>query len=90
MNQTLPEEEEIPETVDVHVTVSDGENAISGATVTIDEVTGTTINGGCNLSDVPTGTQTITVTKTGYVEYTEEITVSDSNYEFAIVLTEEV
>ena len=78
-----------PETTNVHVTVSDGENPISGATVTIDEITATTINGGCNLQNVPTGIQTITVTKEGYSEYSESITVSDENNEFNITLTEE-
>jgi hypothetical protein len=84
----LPNSQVTPETTTVHVTVNDGENPISGATVTIGEITGTTINGGCNLSEVPEGTETITVTKDGYNEYTDSITVSSTNNEFTITLTE--
>ena len=73
----------------MHVTVNDGENAISGATVTIGEISGTTINGGCNLENVPSGIQTITVTKNGFEEYTDSITVSLEENDFTIILTEE-
>ena len=75
--------------MNVHVTVNDGENSLSGASVTIGEITATTINGGCNLRGVPTGIQTLTVTKTAYVEHTDSITVSTENNEFTITLTEE-
>lgn len=86
----LPETEEIPETVNIHVTVNDGTDPVEGATVTIDEISSITGSaGGCNLQNVPTGIQTIEVTKEGYVEYSDSITVSDGNNEFTITLTEE-
>ena len=87
----LPTRRGIPEieTIEnVHVTVNDGENSISGATVTIGDVTGTTINGGCNLENVPVGIQTITVTKTGFEEYMDSIDVSLEDNDFTIILTE--
>lgn len=87
----LPNNQVNPETANIHVTVIDSnETAIYGATVTIDEITGTTINGGCNLENVPVSIQTITVTKEGYEEYSDSITiVSEGDNEFTIILTEE-
>jgi len=81
-----------PETTkyDLSFTINDGTNGINGATVTIGEVTSTTgTSGGCTLKDIEEGTQTVTVTKTGYVTKTETITVDAEHTSFTISLTEE-
>lgn len=81
--------EENPETVNVSVSVTDGENPISGATVSIGDITSTTgSQGGCNLNNVPAGSHTITVTADGFEEYSETINVSSENDEINITLTE--
>ncbi|MBE6508258.1 MAG: carboxypeptidase regulatory-like domain-containing protein [Methanobrevibacter sp.] len=78
-----------PETVDLSISVKDDQDSpVSGATVSIDEISSTTGSaGGCTLSNVPTGIQTITVTKEGYDEYSDSITVSTENISFDIILT---
>lgn len=81
--------EETPETVSISVSVNDGENPVSGATVSIDEITSTTGSaGGCTLNNVPTGSQTITVTADGFEEYSQNIEVSNETTELIITLTE--
>ena len=87
----LPEIEEIPETVNISITVQDeNEEPISGASVRIDEISSTTgVAGGCTLQNVPEGNQTILVTATGYEDHTETINVSSENDTFTIILTEE-
>lgn len=89
----LPETEEIPETVNLAIHVENSnEESVSGATVAImgTEISSTTGGqGGCTLQNVPEGTQTITVTATGYENYSDTIEVSSSNNEFTIILTEE-
>lgn len=79
-----------PETSNIHVTVQDNEeNPIEGANVTVNEITSTTgSQGGCNLTNVPVGSQTINVTAEGYDEYSETINVSSTANEFTITLTE--
>jgi len=63
---------------------------VTGASVSIDEITATTGSaGGCTLQNVPVGEQIITVTASGYEEYNDTITVSDENNSFNITLTEE-
>lgn len=81
--------QENPETVNISISVKDDQDSpVSGATVSIDEISSTTGSaGGCTLSNVPTGIQTITVTKDGYDEYSESITVSTENISFDIILT---
>lgn len=89
----LPEIEEIPETTNVSIIVQDeNEDPVSGATVAISgtEISSTTgSQGGCTLQNVPCGSQTITVTATGYENYTNTINVSSENDEFTITLIEE-
>lgn len=85
----LPESEEIPETVNLSISVTDGENPVEGATVSIGEINSTTGRaGGCTLQNVPVGNRLITVTADGYDEYSDTITVSDEHDEFTITLTE--
>ena len=79
-----------PTTYDITITVDDGTDAIEGATVTIGETTGTTDSAGsCALTGVEEGTQTVTVTATGYTTKTESITVDETHTSFTISLTEE-
>lgn len=88
----LPNSQVNPETINLAVHVQDSNNdPVSGATVSIEgsEISSTTGGqGGCNLNNVPTGTQTITVTATGYQNYTDTIEVSSSNNEITITLEE--
>lgn len=75
---------------DLSFTINDGTNPIESATVTIGDVTGTTgSSGGCTLKDIEEGSQSVTVTKTGYVTKTESIVVSEDNTSFTISLTSE-
>lgn len=75
---------------DLSFTINDGTTGISGATVTIGEVTGTTgSSGGCTLKDIEEGSQSVTVEATGYVTKTETITVDEDHTSFTISLTSE-
>lgn len=81
-------EEDTPETRDLSITVTDGENGISGVTVAIGETTGITGSaGGCTLSNIPDGEHTIIATKEGYVDYTSTVTTGADNTSITIVLT---
>ena len=72
----------------LNFTVNDGTDPVSGATVTIGETTSTTGSaGGCSLTNILDGEHTVTVTKEGYTEYTDTITVSEENTNFTISLT---
>jgi hypothetical protein len=85
--QKLP----LPETTrNISVNVTDGTNAVSDASVVIDDITRTTgSQGGCTFNDITDGEHTVTVTKTGYVTKTETITVSEDNTTFTITVTSE-
>lgn len=78
-------------TVTVKVYKKGTEEAIGSANIMIGTISGQTgINGGlASLSNVPDGTQTITVTADGYKTYTESIEVSASTNSFDIYLEEE-
>lgn len=72
---------------DIAVTVSDGTNAIAGATVTIgDDEETTDEDGKAVFESVYTGTQTVTVSKAGYATNTSTITVDESHTSFEIAL----
>lgn len=74
-------------TRNIRFTVNDGTDAISGATVTIDEtIKNTGSAGGCtfNLTD---GEYTVVVSKDGYETVTDTITVNKDNTSFTITLT---
>lgn len=89
----LPEVQVNPETENISIHVQNtNEEPVSGATVAVSgtEISSTTGGqGGCTLQNVPTGKQTITVTATGYTNFSDTYTVSSSNNEFTITLTEE-
>lgn len=59
---------------------SDPEETVGSASIMIGTITGETgINGGqATLSNVPEGSQTITVTATGYKNYTDTIVIGSS------------
>lgn len=80
----------------VAVTVTDGEEGIEGAEVTLidaeeNEYTGTTGSaGGCNIKDVPEGTYSVTATATGYVDYesSEDVEISEESKSISITMIE--
>lgn len=77
-----------PVTRDISVTVNDGTNPVQGASVVIGETSKTTGSaGGCSFTGLADGTYNVTVTKEGYTDKTEEITVSENNTSFTISLT---
>ena len=89
---TLPAGRASPEIeqYSVHFDVTDGENGIGGATVTINGVSKTTGSaGGCNFSNMTGGTVNVEVTKTGYVSKSESISIDAEHTSFTIVLTKE-
>ena len=75
----------------VSFTVKDDQGtpaAVSGAKVTLNGKTGTTgSGGGCNIQGILWGTYTVTVTKTGFEDYSDDITVDGSHTSFNISLT---
>lgn len=86
MNEVNPETTKY----DLSFTINDGTTGISGATVTIGDVTGTTgSSGGCTLKDIEEGSQSVTVEATGYITKTETITVDTDHTSFTISLTSE-
>jgi len=91
---TLPKPEEIPETtVDITVTVTDGENPIEGAIVTIGDVAcsnGTGSAGGCTLRGVSIGEGvTVTCTASGYDDYSGTADITEETTTMTITMTEE-
>lgn len=84
------DDEETPQvtTRDLSITVDDGENAVSGVSVAIGDITGTTgPAGGCTLKGVADGEHTITATKEGYTEYSGTISSDSTHTSFTISLT---
>ncbi|MBQ6351090.1 MAG: carboxypeptidase regulatory-like domain-containing protein [Methanobrevibacter sp.] len=77
-----------PETIDdLAISVTDGTNPVSQVEVAIGEITGTTgSQGGCTLHDVPVGTVTVTATKTGYANYSQEVIITSSTETLEITL----
>jgi len=67
---------------------------IQGVNITLtagaETFTGTTGSaGGCTLNNVPVGSYTVTATKTGYTEYTGDLTVTSETTSLTIELEEE-
>lgn len=84
------EEPETPSTHDVSFIITDGENPIQGATVTIGEITGTTGSaGGCTLRNVTGGEHTVSVVADGYESYSDDITVDETHISLTLELTAE-
>lgn len=77
-----------PETRDISITITDGEDPLQGATVEIDETTRTTgAAGGCTFSNITDGTVSVEVSKVGFETKTASITVSEDSTSFTIALT---
>lgn len=89
----LPDIEENPEKRNISVSVTDGTNPVSGASVTLTKNNETIASsttgsaGGCTLSNVEDGSYTITVTKDGFVDYTDTVVTSSDNASLTIELT---
>lgn len=89
----LPDSEEIPEKRNISVSVTDGTNPVSGASVSLtknSEIIASSTTGsagGCTLSNVEDGSYTITVTKDGFVDYTDTVVTSSDNASLTIELT---
>ena len=84
MGRSIPEIEQHS----IHFDVTDGENGIEGATVTINGVSKNTGSaGGCNFNNMTSGTVNVEVTKTGYVSKSESISIDKEHTSFSIVLT---
>lgn len=83
-----PVEVPVTSTRNISITVNDGTDPVEGASVSIDEISGTTGSaGGCTLQGVADGEQTIHVVATGFEEYSGTITVSENDTSFTISLT---
>lgn len=82
---SLPEDEEIPETFNVKLIVSDGTNPIDGIGVKLNEVNKSTDSDGIVEYEVEEGNYIIEITDERYDSYSEEINVSD-NIETEITL----
>lgn len=79
------------ETVDsIHVSVTDeSNNPVGQVDVAIGDIASTTGNaGGCTLRNVPVGTVTITATKEGYENYTQEVNITSETETLEIILEE--
>lgn len=73
----------------IKFTVTDGENAISGAVVTLGTKTATTgAAGGCTIKKVTDGTYTVGVTADGFEDYSDSITTGETT-SFIITMTAE-
>lgn len=74
-------------TRDITVTVSDGTNPIASANVTAGDVSGTTGDDGeVTLTGVSEKVNSITVTKAGYADKTESVTIDATHTSFTITL----
>ena len=77
-----------PETVNINVTVTEGSTKLSGVTVKIGDITGTTgSQGGCTLNNVPVGRRTITATKSGYQGYSQSVNITSETESLSINMT---
>ena len=76
------------ETDTLQVTVTDGTNPVSGASVTIEEGTVLTDENGTASFSLEYGDYTCTVTCTGYESATESLSFRSNHKNFSITLTE--
>lgn len=85
----LPNPQGNPETRSINLTITDEDsNPISGANVTIGDVTRTTGSaGGCSFNSITDGEHEITVTHDGYNDYSDNISVNSENTSFEVSLT---
>ena len=90
--KALESEEPSPEPItrDISFTINDGTGPVEGATVTIGSITGTTGSaGGCTLHGVEEGDKIVMVTKEGFTDYSDTITIDAEHTSFTISLTAE-
>ena len=74
-------------TYNIHITVTDGTNAVEGASVTFGDVTRTTgSQGGANIYNITAETYTLTVTAEGFETYTDSVVV-DGDETVTVTLT---
>jgi hypothetical protein len=89
LRYTLLYTEQTDDKHNIKFTVTDGENPVSGATVTIGTKTATTgAAGGCTIKYVTDGTHTVAVTADGFEDYSDSITTGETT-SFTITLTAE-
>ena len=68
--------------------VTEGSTKLSGVTVKIGDITGTTgSQGGCTLNNVPVGTRTVTATKSGYANYSRQVNITGETESLSINMT---
>lgn len=84
---TLPKHSQL-ETDTLTITVTDGVDAISGATVTIDDDSETTDSDGKATFDLEYGDYTAEITASGYNDAEESIAFRSNHKNFTITLTE--
>ena len=72
----------------LNIVVSDGTDAITGASVTIDDSVVVTDENGAASFDLEYGDYTCTVSKTGYESVTESLSFRSNHKNFSITLTE--
>lgn len=84
---TLPNPSQL-ETDTLNITVTDGTDPVSGATVTIGTDSETTDSDGKATFDLAYGDYTAEVTMTGYVDAEESIAFRSNHKNFTITLTE--
>lgn len=77
-------------TFNIHITVTDGSNAVSGAKVKFGEINRTTGNqGGANIYNITAGSYTLEVTADGFEDYTSTVVVDDDE-DVSVTLTASV
>ena len=76
-------------TQDIEFTITDGTDPVEGATVTINNKTGTSAatTGKCTIEGILEGTYDAAVTCDGYEDETSSVTVTSSTTSFTIALT---
>lgn len=87
MSVTLPKTEVNPETDNLTITISDGTDAISGATVTIGDASETSDNEGKVTFTLPYDDYTVEVIAEGYNDAEESIAFRSNHKNFTITLT---
>ena len=77
-------------TFNIHITVTDGTNAVEGASVTFGDVSRTTgSQGGANIYNITAGSYTLEVTADGFEDYTSTVVVDDDE-DVSVTLTASV
>ena len=85
-----------PTTVTVAVSVTDGTDPIQNVDVVLEDsenhqYTGKTGSaGGCNITEVPVGTYSVSATATGYTDYasSEDVEITEESHALTITMVE--